>query len=321
MATSTRIYPVSSLVGFLTLSWFLYKAVELVRFLLHSSKLSRYQHTTSGGKSWALVTGASDGIGKGFAQELCSRGFNVVLHGRNEKKLAGVKDELEKEFKCEIRLLVLDAAADWNPTSESTVLAVLKDLTLTVVVNNVGGSGGIRPDWAALTEISAADLDTWINLNTRFMSQITRLVLPLLAQNQPALILNVSSASEQVPTPYLVAYAAAKAYVSRWCVSLNCEMVAENLDVEIKSLDLGMVVTAGAERDDSMLSLFMPSARTVAKTSLDKVGCGHVVVTPYWPHILQFGVLSALPDWILQKMVIKITKDEMVRMRKTGVGK
>jgi NAD(P)-dependent dehydrogenase (short-subunit alcohol dehydrogenase family) len=67
-------------------------------YFLYPSTLDRYLRDYQGEKSWALVTGSSDGIGKGIAHELCSHGFNVVLHGRNAEKLSRVQSSLLAEY-------------------------------------------------------------------------------------------------------------------------------------------------------------------------------------------------------------------------------
>ena len=59
---------------------------------------STLQHYNSTKANWALVTGATDGIGFGFGQELCARGFNVILHGRNAEKLDRRRRELQTLF-------------------------------------------------------------------------------------------------------------------------------------------------------------------------------------------------------------------------------
>src|ERR1700753_2924849 len=68
------------------------------QLFLRQSSLNRYLSDPDGRPTWALVTGASDGIGLGIAQELCARDVNVVLHGRDPTKLARVAKELTAMF-------------------------------------------------------------------------------------------------------------------------------------------------------------------------------------------------------------------------------
>lgn len=81
-------------------------------YFLYPSALHRYLRDHHGRKSWALVIGASNGIGEGFAYELCSHGFNVVLHGRHVEKLTRIQEALRAEYpKSKVRIVVADAAS------------------------------------------------------------------------------------------------------------------------------------------------------------------------------------------------------------------
>jgi len=143
--------------------WSLRQTFSLLDFarlhFLRSCSLKQYITTSNDATAtWALVTGASDGIGKGFAEELCSRGVNVILHGRNERKLQGVKDDLLSRWPSrQIRLLVLDAGAAASDASKlDEAAASLQDLNLRILVNNVGGA--VTPLWAPLIDRSSSDV-------------------------------------------------------------------------------------------------------------------------------------------------------------------
>ena len=73
-----------------------YRLMVFIWGFVRPSTLQRYCHSQTG--SWALVTGATDGIGKAFADELLGRGFNVLLHGRNSEKLERVRKEMAAKF-------------------------------------------------------------------------------------------------------------------------------------------------------------------------------------------------------------------------------
>lgn len=167
-------YDASAATGILTLTYVLYKVLAFVHFNLRPSSISRYHHLPAeGGNSgnsrpWALVTGSSDGLGLGFAIELASRDFNIVLHGRNEANLNKAKAIIQAENPVDIRFLISDASpttTDWSEF-ERNVLSVLGAIHLTVVVNNLGGSSGIKPDWANVSTHTAATIDTFINVNS-----------------------------------------------------------------------------------------------------------------------------------------------------------
>jgi len=308
-----------SIVQFLVLAYYSSKAIRTLQFhFFYSSDLSQYR-PISGGKAWALISGASDGIGEATAHELCARGFNVIIHGRNEKKLLGVKAALENGFPgSEVRLLVLDAmsSSSWTDEAESKVLSVVEGTNLTVLVNNVGGMGGIKPDYAPVARRSAQQLDQCINLNARFMTQITRVLLPILSRDkdQRATIVNISSATELVPAAYLVTYSATKAYVGRWSIGLEAELKAEKMNIDVHSMIVGLVVTANMAQNGAKVGFFGPNATTMAKAVLAKLGCGHVICTPFWPHALQVGIIGGLmPSWFAAKFMGDIAREAMAK--------
>ncbi|KIW73824.1 hypothetical protein PV04_01912 [Phialophora macrospora] len=320
---ATAFQTVFSWLQFLALAYICAKTLRVLQFyVLYSSDLSQYKPPS--GQPWALVTGASDGIGKALARDLCRRGFNVIIHGRNEQKLLRVAAELEKAYpNREVRLLVLDAvAAPWTDETDRTVLEAVDGLDLTILINNVGGMGGVHPTWATVAQRSAWDLDAHINLNARFMTQITRVLIPVLArgtskdQRQRAAIVNIGSGAEMLPAPYMVVYSAAKAYVSRWSISLDAELQGEGLKIDVHALIVGAVATPNSSLGEPTVSLFSPDPDTFARKVLPKLGCGRVVCTPYWPHGLQVGAMGCMPAWLGAKVMRDMATEAISKAEK-----
>jgi short-subunit dehydrogenase len=198
--------------GSITLLRLVYSIFSFLSTHFGPSHILKYRRENA----WALVTGASDGIGKAFAEELLASGFNVIIHGRNEKKLQGVKADFDKKFaNREVKILVMDAASpgEWMDEWDEKILNMTKGCKLTVLVNNVGGHGGVMPELAAIKDRSGGDLDRMAAVNLGFTAQITRVLLPTLIANGPAAVLNVGSAAGTAAGPYMVQYCAAKAYV------------------------------------------------------------------------------------------------------------
>lgn len=255
-----------TILGLLTLLHFLYRISSFLRpFLLHSSTLTArylYPSPTTGAPAWALVTGASDGIGKQLAREFARLGFNVVLHGRNPSKLSGVKDELVKEFpERAFRVLVADAGCiacvnccqdddgdDDNNNEKDrekdkkkkkpktvdfdAIVASLSDLHLTVLVNNAGGNPW-RPVYQYMHEKPLEKYIASINLNAVFpLVLISKLLPQFLArgrggggggQPRPSLIMNIGSLSD-IGTPGLCAYSPCKSLLNTVTVGIGREL-------------------------------------------------------------------------------------------------
>lgn len=273
---------------------------------LHKTRLDRYQLSGSSTASWALVTGASDGIGRGFAEELLDRGFNVILHGRNEAKLERVKSDLHRTWPTrQIRIMVCDAGlAAEQPSLLENAVEHLDDIPIKILVNNVGG--GAKPLWVRLQDHTSDSASKFLNIDCRFMTDLTRLLMPRLIADQPSLIINIGSFVSDLPAPYISVLGGAKAYGKAWSRSLALEMKIEGHDVQVMHVQVGMVSTAN---DPRPLSLLVPSARQMACTTLDKVGSGQTEVFGYWPHELHSHMLTKMPGFVREPLLMRIVKD------------
>jgi 17beta-estradiol 17-dehydrogenase / very-long-chain 3-oxoacyl-CoA reductase len=275
--------------GFATVLFSAYRFGVFVRVYLRPSSLEKY---LSNG-AYALVTGATDGIGKAVAMELAGRGFNIVLHGRNHEKLDTVKSQIQAAHAGrEVVTIAHDAGARGRLD-----ITAIKSLPISILVNNVGGG-----EPKSLADSSSADIDRTMTLNAIFPAHLTCDLLPQLLR--PGLVLNVSSYVGVFPPPYLAAYAGAKAFVTAFSNSLARE--AES--VEAISLITGSVHSAGNRKPVAFLR---PDSATYAKSILSVVGCGKLSVYPYWPHAVQAWVFSLMPRRMLERAMKKALQHEM----------
>ena len=110
---------------------------------------NRWEKYLQGPSPYALVTGATDGIGKATARELYNKGFNLILHGRNEKKLYDVIEEFRSAVSKktgrvqEVRYFLEDASKAGIDFEE--IATRFEGLNVTILVNNVGGCP-MRPE-------------------------------------------------------------------------------------------------------------------------------------------------------------------------------
>ncbi|OQO07222.1 hypothetical protein B0A48_07792 [Cryoendolithus antarcticus] len=320
--TSTHFPPhISSPLALLGTLWTTRKLYEVLSFtwlhFLRPSSLSRYLTTTAGEKPWALISGATDGIGKGFTHELAGRGCNLVLHGRTTSKLEALKIELQAAHPgVDVRILVLDAQKDvYDPSKmASSISSALDGISLRILINNIGGNGGsgaAGPLFVPFTSQSPSQLDAWLDISSRFPTQLTRQCLPHLTQHQPSLILNIGSGVSEYGTPFLSPYSGAKAYNMAFSRSLRAELAVTGADVECIGILLAGVAT---ERSGRAASFAEPSTKTFAKACLGVIGSGHDIVWAYFGHHLVFGLLGQMPKWVIEKvfrgMALKMKGDE-----------
>ncbi|KAK6408555.1 hypothetical protein LTR95_018417, partial [Oleoguttula sp. CCFEE 5521] len=282
--------------------WTTRKLYEVLSFtwlhFLRPSSLSRYLTISAGAKPWALVSGATDGIGKGFAHDLASRGCNLVLHGRTVSKIEALKAELQATHPTlKIRLLVLDAQKDVYDSDkmQSSISEALHDISLRILINNIGGNGGsgaAGPLFVPFSSQSPSQLDAWLDISSRFPTQLTRQCLPHLTQHSPSLILNIGSGVSEYGTPFLSPYSGAKAFNMAFSRSLRAELSVTGAQVECIGILLAGVAT---ERSGRAASFAEPSTKTFARACLGVVGSGHDIVWAYVGHHLVFGLLGQMP--------------------------
>jgi len=141
-----------------------------------------------------LVTGATDGHGKGVALELAKRGATVLVHGRNERRIAETVEALVKAGSANARGYQADLSSlDQVRALAKEVLA--NEKRLDVLVNNAGIGTRVPGDGARTESDDGHELRFAVNYLAPFL--LTRLLLPLLERSRPARIVNVSSIGQQ----------------------------------------------------------------------------------------------------------------------------
>ncbi|KAL2878519.1 hypothetical protein SGCOL_006229 [Colletotrichum sp. CLE4] len=303
------------------LIWILYTAYKfydvIAIWILPSVSLKKYQKKGSY-ESWALVTGGSAGIGLGCAQELALQGFNIVLLSNNEDDLEDARALIESECirrhknEIAVRILKIDASTS-TPEKVQAAVHNMDDLNITVLVNNVGGVPARQPAIWPLHDYTAEEVDSTINLNARFMAQLTRLMLPVLAKNGPSLMLNVSSGG-RMGTPGVAVYSGTKGFVSSFSNAIAREMSAEK-----KKVDVLCLVADDAKTQSNAPAMAPGSSddREFAKAALKRAGRaaqrGMLEMTPWFKHAVQ---MAYMPEWRRTKAMSDLFKQEVEAHKK-----
>lgn len=157
--------------------------------------LKKYLH---GPDCWALVTGATSGMGQEWAYQLAALGFNIIIHGRNQSKLDSVKSTItSNNSSIQVKTAIADAGA--CPPNLKELIDIFKsNLKLTIVINNVGV---VSQSYPLLEEVPEEELLAQITTNALFPTLVAQKSLSLLKQNQPSLMVNVASLGAYAPTP------------------------------------------------------------------------------------------------------------------------
>ncbi|KAF4511681.1 hypothetical protein G6O67_003454 [Ophiocordyceps sinensis] len=313
-----------SAIGALTIGLAVFQVVRLIVTYLVPSRIGRYAHAAPDGHPpWALVTGASDGIGRAFAHELAALGFGVVLHGRNHAKLSLVVSQLQEIYpNGSFRTLVADAStvsctsclAQTDrpvPVDFGAIKAAVDDLHLTVLINNAGG-GPADPIYVPLSECSESRVTANVSLNALFPLHLTRALLPTLGRNAPALVLNVSSLADR-GFPLVASYSASKQFLMNLTRAVGLEMALQGSAGEVELLGVRVGRVTGVSRFKERPSLFIPDAQTMARATLARAGRGHGIVIGYWAHALQELCISLLPGWVRDKVLVQVVRWERAK--------
>ncbi|KAF8435359.1 hypothetical protein L210DRAFT_3648549 [Boletus edulis BED1] len=274
-------------VGAFTVARFLLKTslVLAQTFVLPGKNLKRFGATKG---SWAVVTGASDGIGKEFALQLAAAGFNILLVARNQAALASVAADIARNTagKVEARIQLIDFAKD-DPATLNALKSVLHSLDVGILVNNVAKVHALPTYFVATTEQENEDI---VTINVKGTLRVTHAVLPGMIQRKRGLILIVGSFAGQVPTPLLSTYSGTKAFLTTFVSALAEEVRSHNIMVQ--NLNTYFVATKMSGITKS--SMMVPTAATYVHSVLSKIGlsCGAALsdrpdtLTPYWGHAL-----------------------------------
>lgn len=218
----------------------LFAALFTVRLIVKLvSCLCRLTKRFTGGRSlvtygeWAVITGASDGIGKAMASQLVGAGFKkILLIARNDHKLKDVATELElaAPFPITVSRLVIDFSTESSEAIFSKVSKAVEGLSVGVLVNNVGIS---YPHALFYDEVPVTLLDDLVNVNVRSFLLVTRAILPGMKARKQGLIVCVGSGASQIPAdPLYAAYAATKATSEAFCRSLQVECASSGVQVQ-----------------------------------------------------------------------------------------
>ncbi|KAH6673644.1 hypothetical protein B0J14DRAFT_627190 [Halenospora varia] len=264
------------------------KVLSYVRLLLSLFVLGGKNLRAYGKKgTWAVITGASDGIGKEYAIQLAQKGFNLVLISRTESKLATLSQEIEQKYagsavKCKI--LPMDFSK--NDEGDYAKLKALVDgLDVGILVNNVGQSHSVPVPFIQTPKKEMEDI---IAINCIATLRVTQIVAPGMVQRKRGLILTMGSFGGWMPTPLLATYSGSKAFLQQWSTSLGGELKGTGVDVE---LALSYLVTSAMSKIRKTSAL-IPNPRNFVKSVLGKVGRSGgaqnmaYTTTPFWSHAL-----------------------------------
>ena len=241
-----------------------------------------------GKNSWAIVTGSSDGLGKGFCLELASKGFNLVLLSRNYEK----NEELIKRLRVvNSNIRTINIGVDFKEASRQKFFDILyeklKGLDISIVVNNVG-----KYDLDHFEQQNEKDIYQMITINCFPVALLTRKLIPsMLLRNKKSAIINISAVIADKPCPYMTIFVSSKTFVHNLSLALSLE---QNINRKIDVLSL-KVFQVSSNMIANRKGFWILENKACAEGCLEKLGfenntCGH------WKHELINWIYENLPE-------------------------
>ena len=217
---------------------------------------------------WALVAGASEGLGAAYARALACRGLHLVLAARRATPLQGLAADLRDRHGVEVRCIVGDLA-------DAATIARLAEEASRIDIGLLVYNAAHAPvgDFSA---VDAASLERVVDVNVRGPVLLARAVLPGMAARGRGGIVLMSSLAGNQGTARIAAYAASKAFNRVLAEGLWQELKPRGVDVVVCSAGAvrtpGYAGTAGSDAPGTL------DADTVAERTLDALGRGPLVI-------------------------------------------
>ncbi len=242
-------------------------------------------------KKWALITGASVGIGDCFARLLASEGYNLIINARSRDKLEERAEFIRKTYNVEVEVLAADLATECEK-----VESYIASHEIEVLVNNAGF--GLNQSFlASPIDEEQRVLDVLVRAPMRLMHA----VLPQMRKRDSGVVINVSSTAAFIAGGH---YSAAKSYLTVMSESLHTQMLPTN--VKVSSLNPGFVRTEFHQRAGMKMGaipdfMWLDGDFLVKKAWSDALK-GKAISIPGWQYKVLRAIIALAPRRTVRKM-------------------
>lgn len=228
---------------------------------------------------WALVTGASSGLGADFARILASMGCHLILVARRQERLEALKKEISADFGVSVKVIPMDLSL---PESPQKLYDQVKEegIDVDVLINNAGF--GI---YGEFLEIDWERTHQMLQLNMITVAHLTWLFAQDMISRNFGYVLHIASNGAYQPSPLYAAYAASKSFVLSFSEALNYEL--RDTNVKCTALSPGITVTefhqaAGQKEGSLYYRLTKMDSMTVARKGIEALLAGRPSLVPGW---------------------------------------
>jgi hypothetical protein len=251
---------------------------------------------------FAIVTGASRGIGAEYARTLASQDYDLLLIGRDVTRLETLRQELHRVTQGEIWVEALDLS---QPKAAQTLydLARTYRSEVSLLINNAGFG-----QYGNFAEMPLANIQNMLQLHINTIVESIRLFVPAMLARKQGAIITVASVAGFFPIPYMTEYAATKAFLIAFLEGLARETQSQGVTIQVCCpgfTDTDFHHTAGHQPKQV---LFAQSPQQVVQTSLHALQTKRTLVTIGWQGRLALWISKIIPHKILMAMAGKAVK-------------
>ncbi len=255
-------------------------------------------------KQFAVVTGASQGLGKAFAIELGRRKIDLILVSLPCQQLEQLAGKISAEFQVEVHFFETDLSKHDNTLELAK--RINERFQVFILINNAGLGGSQR-----FTDVSSRQIFNILQVNVVATSILTHQLLPNLMNQQHAYILNVSSMAAFSPVGYKTVYPASKSFVHSFSRGLCEELKNTNVFVSVVNpgaMKTNAEVTRRIEKQGILGRLTLLDPEKVARYCIRQLFCKDsvIMVNP-----LSWALLQILPVWIKLPLMTKAIRREI----------
>ncbi|XP_068945108.1 very-long-chain 3-oxoacyl-CoA reductase-like [Petaurus breviceps papuanus] len=216
--------------------------------------------------AWAVVTGATSGIGRSYVHQLAQRGFNVVLVSRDIHKLRQEAEDIARLHGKETRVIQVDFTRGLE--IYEAIETALEGLDIGILVNNVGMANSDVPRKLLDVENAGKEFTDMMNCNMLSVVQMTRIILPQMVARGRGVIINISSEAGKQPDPLLALYGATKAFVNSFSQAVALEYQSSGVIIQTLT---PLVVSSNMSKLPP-ITFLVKSADGFVREALDTVG-------------------------------------------------
>ncbi|XP_069822014.1 inactive hydroxysteroid dehydrogenase-like protein 1 isoform X2 [Dendropsophus ebraccatus] len=263
----------------------LYDCCSLLRLHVSPCLLSKKNHVQQYG-AWAVVTGASNSIGKAYAEELAKCGLNIILICSKRDQLHSVSEAISRTYGVNTNFIDVDFSQ--GQEVYPSIKEALRNIDVGILVNNAG----VFDDYPQrVVEIPEDKVWDYINVNIAAAVMMAHIVLPGMIEKKRGAIVNVIPRSRGKSDSQA---AASKAYLETFSRQLGSEVSSSGIFVQcLTPLRLGSTATSAY----GILPIFAPPPDVYTRHAVRTLGFS-TRTTGYWAHSLQLLVCRWIPGWL-----------------------